>query len=398
MFIKFIKNLGRINFAFIRNRKFLLIIASVLCFFGGFGWEYWRNSSAQTGNFADSTPAEQIAAGVDVNSIPTPPPDLDENLASSSATVTADSKHVGILFLGYGGAGHSGGYLSDTIILAYLDVVKKKLALIHIPRDIWVDVKVGSTSMPMKINGALAMGTKTSNYPTTTVSEDTVLRASTLTKQAVTTITGLPIDFVVGVDFNSFPAAIDSLGGIEVNVPTVFDDHWYPVKGRELELCGHTPEAVTAMSATMSGFTLEKQFPCRYEHLHFDAGKNHMNGETALKYARSRHSSSDFDRGRRQIAIILATVDKLFSLNALDNIPKFYTSLTKSIKTDISAKQISLIKPILSTFPDLEVVEVGLDTTNVLQEGKASSGAFILISKDGMHNWQGTQGYVRGRI
>jgi len=152
------------------------------------------------------------------------------------------------------------------------------------------------------------------------------------------------------------------------------------------------------MSATMSGFTLEKQFPCRYEQLHFEAGSNHMDGQTVLKYSRSRHSSSDFARGLRQVNVILATINKLFSLKALPNIQKFYTSISKSVKTDISVDQITTITPILFTIPDVQVVEIGLDTTNVLTESKASSGAFILISKEGDNNWEGVKSFVKSKI
>ncbi len=385
------------NLTFIRNKKFLAIALSVVLLAGVITFGYFKFFAKSSSGNANSKVAQKAGNLID-KAIPSPPADLDQSLATSSANVSADSKHLSVLLLGYGGAGHDGGYLSDTMILAYLDVTQKKLLMIHIPRDIWVNVKVGSSMMPMKVNAALAMGTKTSNYPTTVVSKDTILRASTLTKQAVTTITGLPIDFVVGVDFNSFPQAIDTLKGIDVNVPTTLDDPWYPVRGEELNLCSHTPEEVTALSATMSGFMLEKQFPCRYEHLHFAAGTNHMDGETALKYGRSRHTSSDFDRGLRQIAIVRAVVNKLFSLEALNNIPAFFNSLSKSVKTDISAQQITTIAPILKTIPSLKVVEIGLDTTNVLSDGTSAAGAYILIPKTGDNNWQATQAYIASQL
>lgn len=387
------------NFPIFRTKKYLLIAYLVICLLVGIIIGFIAN------NYPQSNTARELklTANNDTNSIiqkeiPTPPEDIDESLEYSTASVSANSKHLSMLFLGYGGAGHDGGYLSDAMILVYLDVVKKKLAMIHIPRDIWVNIKIGDKQMPLKINSALAMGTKTSNYPTTTVSKDTVLRASTLSKQAVTTVTGLPVDFVLGVDFNSFPAAIDSIGGIDLNLNSHFDDPWYPVKGRELELCGHTPEEVTAMSATMSGFALEKQFPCRYERLHFTQGKNHMDGQTALKYGRSRHTSSDFARGLRQIGIIRATVEKLFGLAALDKIPDFYQKINKTIKTDITIDQLKIIAPILALTPELEVIEIGLDTNNVLLSSKSNNGAFILIPKDGEDNWQGVQKYIQNKI
>ncbi len=386
------------------NKKLLIILYLTICLGIGLSLGFLKrdqkkiSNSAQLANSQDQTQIIQTSVDESAKIIPEAPEDIDQNLSYKPTEVTADSKQIGMLFLGYGGAGHDGGYLSDAIILARLDLTKKKLAFIHIPRDIWVTIQVGDLPMPMKINSAMAMGTKTKNYPTTTVSKDSVLRAATLTKQGVTTITGLPVDFVVGVDFNGFSQAINSLKGIEVQVPTTFNDPWYPKKGYELELCGHSPEAVTAMSATMSGFSLEKQFPCRYEQLHFEAGTVHMDGETALKYGRSRHTSSDYARGRRQITIIQATIDKLFSLKALDSVPSFYSSLTKAVKTDLSLEQTKLIIPILKMIPDLEVVEIGLDTTNVLDTGKAKAGAFILLPKDGEDQWKATHQYISSHI
>ncbi|NMC60640.1 MAG: hypothetical protein GYA51_14840 [Candidatus Methanofastidiosa archaeon] len=386
------------NFKFLLKWKLIIIIYIFLCFGVGIGLGYFKVKDIKSDQITDSKIEIQKTENTTDKSIPTPPANLDELLTQTTGQVSANSKHLSVLLLGYGGAGHDGGYLSDTIILVYLDVVKKKLVIIHIPRDLWVNVKIGENIIPMKINSALAMGTKTSNYPTTTVSKDVILRASTLTKQAVTTATGLPIDFVVSVDFNNFTGAINSLKGIDVKLQTAFDDPWYPVKGRELELCGHSPEDVTAMSATMSGFNLEKQFPCRYEHLHFNTGINHMDGETALKFSRSRHTSSDFDRGMRQIAVVRAVVNKLFTLDALNNIKSFYDNLTKSVKTDISVDQLNIIAPILKTIPDLEVVEIGLDNTNVLQNGTSSGGAYILMPKEGDNNWDGVKKYVEGKI
>jgi len=384
---------------FLRKYRVLIAIYLIVCLGLGTGLAVLETQSAFKANTI-LTPLDSKTGipAIEAEKFPAPPADIDANLKIQTTAKSADSKYLSILLLGYGGAGHDGGYLTDAIILAYLDLVKHKLAFIHIPRDIWLKIKVGETDMPMKINGVLAMGTKTQNYPTTTVSTDSVLRASSLSKQGVSTITGLPVDFIIGADFYSFGQAINTLKGIEVDVPAVFDDPWYPKKGFELELCGHSPESVTAMSATMSGFTLEKQFPCRYEHLHFEPGTVHMDGETALKYSRSRHTSSDYARGIRQISVIEAIIKKLFSLNALDKFDDFYAGLTKAIKTDISMDQLEVIVPILKTIPDLEIVEIGLDTTNVLNSGKSNNGAFILIPKDGEDNWEATHSLIQSKI
>jgi anionic cell wall polymer biosynthesis LytR-Cps2A-Psr (LCP) family protein len=339
----------------------------------------------------------QETAGSTDRQIPAAPNDFVLPDPTTTAKSIKNAKHVGFLLLGYGGAGHQGGFLSDVILVAYFDVEKQKLALIHIPRDIWVNITVGDTTIPTKINGALALGTKSGNYPTKDLPTDSVLRGSYLSKIAVKEVTGLDIDFVISVDFSSFQKAIDSIKGVDVHVGTAFEDSWYPVKGRELELCGHSPEDVTAMSATMSGFNLEKQFPCRYEHLIFNKGTNHMDGEIALKFVRSRHSSSDFARGERQTELLLAVKDKLFTLKALDRIPEFFTSLSKFVKTDLSIETITDFSPVLLKLADFQVERIGLNTTNVLTLSTSQSGASILKPKSG-DNWTDAHKHIQNQL
>lgn len=335
---------------------------------------------------------------LDDRAIPTTPPDLVMPETPSELTTLTDVKRFGVLILGYGGAGHQGGFLSDVMLLAYIDTVKKQWALIHIPRDIWVTLPTGDSSLSTKINAALALGTKSGNYPIKDMGKDAVIRGSYLSRQAVKQVTGLPANFVIGIDFNGFAGAINALRGIDVTVGKTLDDEWYPIKGRELELCGKTPEEVTALSNTLSGFALEKEFPCRYEALHFPAGATHMDGDTVLKYVRSRHSTSDFDRGVRQQEVMVAIMKKLISLNALDSIPTFFTTLSRAVKTDLTEINIKEIAPVLAQLPTYRQTTIGLSTANTLQSTTTKSGASALIPKAGENNWQDTQGYIQQQL
>src|SRR5690606_10518850 len=95
-------------------------------------------------------------------------------------------------------------------------------------------------------------------------------------KTQVEKIAGVPVHYAVVVDFNAFENVIDLIGGIEVNVLTPFVDSKYPIPGKENDLCGGDPE-----------------FTCRYETLVFEKGLTFMDGETALKFARSRNAEGD---------------------------------------------------------------------------------------------------------
>src|SRR6202022_3604491 len=102
----------------------------------------------------------------------------------------------------------------------------------------------------------------------------------------ISQLTNQHIDYWVGVDFKAFRDVVNALGGVQLNVPTPLDDPYFPA--------GETTG---------------------YMHIHFNAGPQQLNGERALEYARSRETTTDFDRSRRQQAIMLAVRQKAVSVN-----------------------------------------------------------------------------------
>ncbi len=274
--------------------------------------------------------------------------------------------------MGQGGSGHPGGILTDSMTVARINTTAKSAALIFIPRDLWVN--------QMKINEAYSKGG---------------LEAA---KQAVQIVTGLPIQYGIVIDFNQFTQMIDYLGGIDINVTKTFDDYFYPVPGRELEICGKSPDEVAKLSATMSGFQLEREFVCRYEHIHFDAGKNHVSGALALKFARSRHSAQDaddFGRGARQQVILLGIKDKLLTLNALSNVDKFFSSLSKLVRTDINLETAKAVASLIINPEEYKISQIVPSTSNVLTGTTSPQGQSILIPKAGDGHWQEFQEFVK---
>src|SRR3990167_1609708 len=276
-----------------------------------------------------------------------------------------------VLLLGYGGAGHSGGGLSDAMILANINTTSKNVNLIAIPRDIWVD--------NFKINAAYTVSVEA-------------------TKQAVEKVTGLPVDYYAAVDFSRFESAINALGGISVDVPVAFDDFFYPIKGLENELCGMTPEKMAEVHRLYSGFELEKQFTCRYEHLHFDTGTQLMDGATALKFIRSRHSDQhggDFARGVQQQAVLTAVRNKLISLDALTNIDDFFAEFSQLIVSDITEKDIIEFLSQAGDPSEYTSSNINISTDNYLQNSVSSDGQYILNPKAGAGNWEAVHTFIK---
>lgn len=303
-----------------------------------------------------------IGTALTQNSTPAPTV-LDENQKPGNYNV---------VLLGYGGLGHSGSLLTDSIILLHVDASTRTAALISIPRDLYVPGN-------HKINAAGIEGFQN-------------------VAGVIQNVTGIPVTYFVAVDFGGFAKLIDDLGGISVNVPKTFDDPFYPITGLENDTCGKTEDEINALKAKYSDYQLEIQFTCRYEHLHFDKGPANLDGKTALKFVRSRHGDSDFGRSERQFAVLKGILSKLISLRAFENGNKIIDTLSKIVKTNIGSSSIKDIIEVVKPGEDYKLKETHLTTDNVLNEGKSKEGAYILYPKAGMFNFTEIRNYISASI
>ncbi len=187
-----------------------------------------------------------------------------------------------ILLIGYGGAGHDGGFLADSIILLHLNKEAKRVFLISIARDIWIKLPLDWENLKWaKINEAYAIGIDDLKYPNKKPEFRGKTGGGNMVKYAVTQVTGLTVDYFAAVSFDEIVKIIDILGGIEVEVPVSFTDEYYPIKGLENETCGKTPEEIETLKQQYSGFELEKQLIKKPEIIH---SKDKL-GKTMLHYA-----------------------------------------------------------------------------------------------------------------
>jgi len=264
---------------------------------------------------------------------------------------------VNILLLGIGGGAHDGPNLTDSIIIASYDLKSKNVTMFSIPRDLWLD------NIHEKVNAAYQIGLSNG-------------QGLSFTEDKIDDILGIPIHYAVVIDFSGFAKAVDLVGGVDVNVPDTFDDYEYPIDGKENDLCGHALSELPDL-VNVSTISATQAFPCRYEHLHFDEGKQHMDGETALKFVRSRHGTgvegSDFARSRRQQLVIQSFREKLLSAQTVFN-PKKIASLIdafgKSINTDIPSDQ----------FLELYGLVKSEKTTNNVVLGDLGDGKSLFIN------------------
>ena len=256
---------------------------------------------------------------------------------------------INFLLLGQGGAGHDGPYLTDTIIFASLKPSTKELTMFSIPRDFFVEIKGYGWH---RINAANSYG-ETSGYKG---------GGAAFTATIIEEIFDQPVDYWLRVDFDAFQEVVNDLGGINICVDTSFEDHFYPTEDYDVE--------------TIS----------------FEEGCQKMDGETALKYSRSRHGTnfenSDFARSARQQKVILAVKDKGLSLTTITNptkIFKLFNSLKDNIQTNIEIAQIPHFLNILKDIDSNSIKKIVLDNSagGLLRNGMTESGMYILKPRTG---------------
>lgn len=203
--------------------------------------------------------------------------------------------HTNVLLLGTGDETHDGVDLTDTIIIASIDKKTRSTAMISIPRDLYLRTsRMGAG----RVN-ALYRDFKSYLVRTEGLGKDEAGRAAMQELATELSATfGIELHHVVKVDFVAFVQAVDALGGVDLVVPEDLYDPEYP--------------------STNYG----------YQTFSILSGPQHLDGETALKYARSRHSTSDFDRSRRQQDLIQALAEKAKSDGTLTN-PGRITSLLR---------------------------------------------------------------------
>ena len=213
---------------------------------------------------------------------------------------------------------------ADTILVASIGRLDNNVVLISVPRDLWVSHDVCGKC---KINEVYAYAYYDSEY-----------NPEEALQEAVSNVLGIPLHYYAVVNFDLFVDVIDTLGGVTVTVDKSFDDYNYPVAGKEADRCGRTVEELEEMGEVSD----RVKYPCRYKHIHFDAGEQTMDGETALQFVRSRKGTNgentDFARSARQQKVIMAMKKKAMSLETLVNpkkLAELYSVYKDSVSTNI---------------------------------------------------------------
>jgi LCP family protein required for cell wall assembly len=234
---------------------------------------------------AEQTPVAASQAG----SVPTPTPPPE----------WTGSEPLTMLLLGVDKRpDDDGGSRSDTMILVRIDPATQSASILSIPRDTKVIVPGFGVQ---KVNAAYAFGEANS--------DEVQGGGPGLTMRTIEANFGIHVDYYAEVDFAGFEKIIDTVGGVTIDNPYAIKDDEYPADGNN------------------------------YMRVYFPPGWQHLDGEDALIYARTRHDDGDSMRSVRQQQLLLALREQAMNLDLISNATELLGELRDSVRTDLSPSQ-----------------------------------------------------------
>ncbi|MEO6891373.1 MAG: LCP family protein [Ktedonobacteraceae bacterium] len=282
---------------------------------------------------------------------------------STQTGYMSTSDRVNVLVMGYGGGNHQGANLTDSMIVMSVMPQSQHTTLISVPRDLWVQVPAGSGHY-QKINSVYSVSSNNGSDPAA---------GGNAAAQKISLITGLDVKYWMTINFEGFRDLINSIGGIDVYVPNSFTAR-YPKND-------------------------DPSIDASWIKVHFSKGTQHMDGETAIRYARAREvldnpaEGTDFARSARQQVIIKAALSKVKQVSTWPHLFNAMDALRHTIYTNMSLADLGefALKMDLTN-----AHRVGLSNQNVLVDGQSSDGQYIL--KPVSNNWQAIIDYIKQKL
>ena len=249
---------------------------------------------------------------------------------------------VNILLIGAATNNPNNPGLTDSLMVISINRTAGVVSAVSIPRDLYVFLQGFNMQ---KINTAYFYG------------EENRVEGGGIKvlMDAIRYNLGLNIDYYVRVNYTGFTDIIDALGGIDITVDCVIRD-W-----------------------KLKSVELDKSVADNYEIFTMDVGRWHMNSELALWYVRSRKTSSDLDRGRRQQDMLRAIWRKIRASNMLQSLSQTWDVLTQNVTTNMTLADVAGMLPIAL---NLDTSDIRYFTFHQLHEVKnaySPKGQAVLI-------------------
>jgi LCP family protein required for cell wall assembly len=253
-------------------------------------------------------------------------------LKTIGSNIKKDSAgYTNILAIGIGGEGHEGGQLTDTIIVASINEKNGKVIMTSIPRDLYAK---HDNIISQRVNSV---------YENTKHKLGEELALATLS-EIIGDFTGEEIHYYVKIDFKGLRDIVNALGGVEIYNKEAIYDPFYPGPNYS------------------------------YQTFSLPIGTQNLDGETALKFARSRKTTNDFSRSDRQQQLILAIKEKALKLDILsspDRLNELYKSIEANVGTNLSFREITTLAAIASDIGREDLVQI------IFNDDPNSKGGFL---------------------
>ncbi|HMO56497.1 MAG TPA: LCP family protein [Roseiflexaceae bacterium] len=229
------------------------------------------------------------------------------------------------------------GVRSDTLILVRIDPQARTASMLSIPRDTAALIpNIGWA----KINSAYGFGyTNAEALYGPGTSPDAA--GGALAAQSLEQLLGVRVDYIAQVDFTGFERLIDTVGGIVIDPQTPIYDAAYPTENYGMQ------------------------------RIYIAPGLQVMDGRTALIYARTRHTSSDFDRSRRQQEVLRALLQQVRERGILENItllPRWAEVLEENVRTTLPISDLALLNSLAALARELtpdRILQVSINPNDV---------------------------------
>lgn len=260
-------------------------------------------------------------------------PELVERAAGSEMASWNGKDPITILLLGADLSAGDGTSRTDTIMLVNIDPQTKSARILSIPRDVKVVIPGYGID---KINAAFALGDFNKVQG----------GGAGLMIRTIEANFGIPIHAFVQIDFNGFIQMIDTVGGIYLDVPYPILDSSYPAEN------------------------------FNYQRIHFSPGWQHLDGEDALVYARTRHQDGDTSRSTRQQQVLLALRDQHLSADLITQLPKLIGDFGDTVRTDISISDAIRLAQLAMEVPRENIQQLRID--GAVQDEISENGIYYL--------------------
>ena len=276
---------------------------------------------------------------------------------------------INVLLLARGGAGHDGADLTDTILIASIDPIQKEAGLLSIPRDLYVKTDRGGS---MKINAVFATAKQNALAKGQSVPDAEKAGFEAIQKKT-SEVAGIPINYYAMVDFAGFSQAIDTVGGVTIDVKEPLYDQVLATENRGNPLIAK-------------------------------AGVQTMGGKQALLYAQSRYGSArgDFDRNQRQREVLVALKDKIFTVGTFGNpvkISQLMDNFGSHIQTNFNIDEIMQMYNLGKQIDSSKITSVGLADPPQELVGTANVGGLsVVVPKAGTYDYSAIHSFVRNTL